>query len=93
MIPNQYPALRKAAEHIAYDNGMVHRDAPEEQVLERMVGAACKEFTPEQLTLVEIALACMSEEELEEFCVGGQDGHNPRDAGLIDAVLDFMFES
>jgi len=87
---NQYPTLRKAAEEIAYDNGMVNRFAKESDVLDGMVAAAVAAFKPEELAQVEAQLAAMTEEALVEFCTGGTEG--PR-TSLADRVLDHMFEA
>lgn len=82
------PALKRAALHIAYDNGLVDRYHSEEAFLAKTEWVLLQ-YTVPQIMAAERDLAAMTDEQLEHYCVGGDDGTR---TGPTDDMLNLIFE-
>lgn len=71
----KYPSLHKAALHIAYDNGMVHRAMPESTWLYSL-DAVLGSSDSSDLDTLEKWLSTLSPEDLETLCVGELEDMN-----------------
>lgn len=89
---NQFPALKKACEHIAYDNGMINRFNPAADVLDEMFDRVRAEFSNEEIQTAENEMATFSEEELELACTDTENEKCPvKQGSLVDRVLNAAF--
>jgi hypothetical protein len=68
MIEN-YPAIKKAALHIAYDNGCINRDEPEERALAH-AELALSGHPAEALHAIDTWLSHIPDADLETICMG-----------------------
>lgn len=78
----RYPAIRKAALNIAYDNGMVNRDMPEPEFLRRVdavVGA--DGVNHKDLVAINSVLSAFSDEQLDTLCTGEEQEQGALMAG------------
>lgn len=99
MLIHCYPAIKKAALSIAYDNGMINRDNSEEQYL------ACVEEVLKGgtwfLAQIEACLQVLSDEDLDTVCCGDEEerkellkeNSNESSAEHVEQFLQRIFES
>lgn len=68
---DRYPGIKRAALEIAYDNGGIHRDRSEKQMLRELSNFLDRQ--PEELlSAIDVWLARLSAECLEIVCAGEQ---------------------
>lgn len=89
---NKFPRIRKAIIETGYDNGCINRQFTEEQVVESAWSAATLRFHIGDLTMNEMYLATLSDEELTEFCCGEQQEPQNQDQYGASKLLNFLFD-
>ena len=86
------PALQKAAELIARDNGAINRTSSIDAVLNSVSTELNCNFTLAQLDTAEAELSVMSKEALEDVCCGEQ-GDVKSVTDKTDEILDEIFNN
>lgn len=92
-----FPAVRRAALAIAYDNGMINRLEPQGAFLAKMETLICIPEYDDDLAAIETWLAALTDEQLEIYCNGDVDSaerlaiskNEPRS---INCLLSDIFE-
>lgn len=94
-MDRKVPRLVKAVKLILYDNGMVHRDTSETSEMDEAFDRIVSAFGVDAMTVIEAAereLQKLSDDDMENLCVGGEDNHPPCSKQL-DRVLNLAFEA
>jgi hypothetical protein len=88
---DDYPFIKTAALEIAYDNGMVYRTMPEDQVLRDMEILMHRDFTQEQLAAIDADLASLTSQQLVDLCTA-EEKDQPKVLDITNKLLDLFFE-
>lgn len=68
----KYPTIEKAIVEMAYDNGCISRFQTEDHLKRRVMESLSKEYTTEELDMVEDHLKDLSEEDFDDLICGEQ---------------------
>lgn len=101
-----YPGIERATVAMAYDNGCINRDRPEERLKQDLakwlaLDAGSKfGLTPEQLEQIDAWLAQLENDRIDMLVAGGEDEQEmllicapyPGRGGITDLLLTWIFE-